>query len=151
MSGGERPLGDADYRALAGFRHALRCFLAFSEEAARAAGLTPSQHQLLLAVRGHAGPGRPSTSDVAESLQLRLHSATELVGRAVAAGLVARDPDPDDARRVLLSLTGDGEARLADLSRLHRDELGRFRGELGALFADLDGPAGSSGRAPSTT
>ena len=64
MSNPDRPLGDRDYRALAEFRHALRRFLAFSEQAARDAGLTPSQHQLLLAVRGHAGPGQPSVSDV---------------------------------------------------------------------------------------
>ena len=54
----DRPLSDADYRSLAEFRHALRRFLAFSEHAARDHGLTPSQHQLLLAIRGHAGPSR---------------------------------------------------------------------------------------------
>lgn len=137
MTVADRPLGDPDYRALAEFRHALRRFLAFSEQAARDAGLTPSQHQLLLAVRGHPGPGLPSISDVAEGLQLRLHSATELAGRAEDAGLLARAHDPLDARRVLLSLTPDGSARLAALSHLHRDELRRFRGELGDLLGDL--------------
>lgn len=130
-------LGDAEYRALAEFRHALRRFLAFSEQAARDAGLTPSQHQLLLAIRGHAGPGPPSTSDVAEGLRLRLHSATELVGRAAAAGLLVREPDPGDGRRVLLSLTPEGAAKLAALSHRHRDELRSFRGELGSLLHDL--------------
>lgn len=138
MTSVERPLGDRDYRALAEFRHTLRRFLAFSEQAARQAGLTPAQHQLLLAVRGHPGPGRPSIGDVAEVLLLRLHSATELAGRAVDAGLLLREHDPDDARRILLSVTAEGASKLAALSHLHRDELRRFRGELGALLGDLD-------------
>jgi hypothetical protein len=33
----------ADYRALAEFRYQIRCFLNFSEQAARAAGLEPQQ------------------------------------------------------------------------------------------------------------
>lgn len=134
----DRALTTSDYRALASFRHALRAFLAFSEDAARAADLTPAQHQLLLAIRGFAGAGPPSTSDVAELLQLRLHSAGELVRRAEGHGLLERSPDPDDARRVLLSLTPAGEAKLAALTHLHRDELRRFRSEMAALLADLD-------------
>ena len=54
---------------------------------ARAAGLTPAQHQLLLAVRGHDGD--PTIGDVAEHLMLRHHSAVELVDRAERAGLLA--------------------------------------------------------------
>jgi hypothetical protein len=54
------PVTDAEYRALAQFRRGLRSFLHFSEEAAYAAGVTPSQHQLLLAVRG-ADPDHPPT------------------------------------------------------------------------------------------
>jgi DNA-binding MarR family transcriptional regulator len=133
----DRPLSDADYRTLAEFRHALRRFLSFSEEAARQAGLSPAQHQLLLAVRGHPGPGEPSIGDVAEVLLLRLHSAGELVGRAEGNGLVARRPDPTDARRVLLHLTPDGEHVLDALSRAHRDELRRFRAEAAALLDEL--------------
>src|SRR5690606_30729116 len=90
------PLSDRDYRALAEFRSALRRFLHFSEQAAREAGITPAQHQLLLAVRGFAGPGTPVVGDLAEALQLRHHSTVELVDRAERAGLVTRVPDPDD-------------------------------------------------------
>src|SRR5437763_248936 len=64
-------LNDADYEALARFRYALRVFLHFSEQAARAEGLTPMQHQLLLAVRGHPGEESPMIAELAESLQLR--------------------------------------------------------------------------------
>lgn len=133
----ERPLTDRDYRSLARFRHALRRFEAFSEEAARNAELTPAQHQLLLAIRGHDDP-LPSTSDIAEMLQVKLNSATELVGRAEANGLVGRAADPRDGRRAVLHLTGHGEAQLAALSVTHRDELRRFRREMNEVLRELD-------------
>ena len=138
----DRPLSDADYRSLAEFRHALRRFLAFSERAAREHGLTPSQHQLLLAIRGHPVTGDPtsgpSLSDLAEVLQLRLHSVGELADRAVENGLVERRTDPDDGRRSLLSLTDEGRGQLDALSVLHRRELRRFRVELAAILDELD-------------
>ena len=133
-----RPMSDRDYRSLARFRHALRTFERFSETAAREAGLTPAQHQLLLAIRGHDGDGPPSVTEVAERLQLKLHSAGELVGRAAANGLVDRFVDPADGRRILLELTPDGEATLAGLSLLHRDELRRFRYEMNDVLRELD-------------
>lgn len=133
-----RPLSDAGYRALARFRYALRRFQRFSETAARQAGLTPAQHQLLLAIRGHDEPDPPSVSDVAERLQLRLHSAGELVRRAEANGLLKRGVDPDDGRRTLLILTDEGEDKLGELSLLHRDELQRFRVEMNALLDELE-------------
>lgn len=132
------PLPDGSYQSLARFRHALRVFERFSEEAARAAGLTPAQHQLLLAIRGHTGDRAPSLTDVAERLQLKLHSAGELVGRAEARGLVVRSADPTDHRRALLALTPTGEEKLAGLSVLHRRELRRFRHELNDVLHELD-------------
>ena len=132
-----RPLSDRDYQSLAAFRRELRRFLAFSEAEAKAAGLTPAHHQLLLAIRGHPG-GPPSISDVADALQLKLHSATELVARAEAKGLVTRQhTDPDDARRAVLGLTDEGAATLAALSEVHRDELRRFRDQLAKLLGPL--------------
>jgi DNA-binding MarR family transcriptional regulator len=131
-----RELSDRDYRSLASFRYALRRFEAFSKGAARAVGLTPAQHQLLLAVRGHA-EATPSTSDVAEMLQIKVHSATELVARAEANGLLERVVDPDDGRRAMLRLTPDGEAKLADLSVSHRAELRRFREEMNDVLREL--------------
>lgn len=133
-------LSPGEYQALAQFRHALRVFLRFSDDAARSAGLTPAQHQLLLSVRGYRGSGAPSASDVAEAMQLRLHSAVELIGRAESAGLVTRHPDPTDGRRQLVELTDAGRARLAHLSRQHRDELRRFRTEMLAVLRELDEP-----------
>jgi DNA-binding MarR family transcriptional regulator len=134
----ERPLSDADYQSLAEFRHALRRFLAFSERAARDHGLTPAQHQLLLAIRGHVGLSAPSITELAEGLQLKLHSAGELVDRAVDNGLVQRHADPADARRSLLSLSAEGRTQLDALSMIHRHELARFRVELHAILDELD-------------
>jgi DNA-binding MarR family transcriptional regulator len=107
----------------------LRSFLHFSEEAAKEAGLTPSQHQLLLAIRGTEGDEAPTIGEIADFLKLRHHSTVELIGRAEIAGLVKRSPDPDDLRRQRLALTKQGADRLDALSALHREELRRFREE----------------------
>lgn len=128
MEADPNDLTDGDYIALAGFRRLLRAFLAFSEDTARAHGIQPAQHQLMLAVRGFEAAGaEPSTGDLAEALSLRLHSTGELVERARANGLVERHHDPADGRRVLVQLTAQGRHALAGLSQLHREELRRFR------------------------
>lgn len=121
------PVSDAEYRALAGFRRSLRSFLYFSEESAREVGLTPAQHQLLVAIRGTPDGSAPSITEVADALKLRHHSAVELVDRAERSGLVTRSPDPLDGRRQRLRLTLGGEEKLAVLAALHREELRRFR------------------------
>ena len=133
-----RPMSDVEFRTLARFRHALRAFTHFSEAAARAAGLTPAQHQLLLAIRGHPHGMPAPMADVAQMLQVRLHSVGELVDRAEAKGLVERVADPADHRRALLTLTSLGEEQLGQLSVLHRDELKRFRHELNDVLRELD-------------
>lgn len=114
---------ERDYATLLGFRTELRRFLHWSEEQARASGLTPAQHQLMLAVKGHPDPLGPTIGDVAGYLALRHHSAVELVGRAEKAGLIGRQRDSVDHRVVHLRLTADGEERIQRLSRLHLEEL----------------------------
>ena len=96
---------DDDYRRLLSLRTGLRRFLRWSERRAQAAGLTPTQHQLLLAVRGHADPRGPTVGDVADHLLLRHHSAVGLIDRAEAAGLVTRRPDADNQSVIRLHLT----------------------------------------------
>ena len=123
-------LHQRDYAALAAVRYRIRRFLVFSEDAARAAGIEPQQHQLLLAIRGLPAGLAPDVTSVAERLQIRHNSAVELVRRAAAAGLVKRTPDPADARRVALSLTRRGSQSLERLSRLHRTELADAGDEL---------------------
>ncbi|GLV56751.1 MarR family transcriptional regulator [Dictyobacter sp. S3.2.2.5] len=116
-------LTDNDYSALSEFRYAIRRFLHFSEEAARATGLEPQQHQLLLAVKGLSLRGSPTIRDIAERLQLRHHSTVELLDRMAEHGLIERTRDTVDQRRVLITLTPAGEDILKKLSLLHRTEL----------------------------
>lgn len=118
-------LTDRDFERLLRFRDELRRFLHWSEAAAKDLGLTPAQHQLLLAVRGHPG-GDPSIGDIADHLMLRHHSAVELVDRAEAADLVRRVADADDHRIVRLTLTARGNRLLTRLSAAHIEELSRF-------------------------
>ena len=117
-------LTDSDYRSLAEFRHVLRRFLAFSEEAARKAGLASQQHQVLLAIKGFGGS--LTVGDLAEKLVIKPHSAVGLVDRLVEAGLVRRSANSDDRRTVWLSLTPAAEKLLVSLSRSHREELRRL-------------------------
>jgi DNA-binding MarR family transcriptional regulator len=113
----------AEYRALAEFRYRVRCFLRFSEAAARAAGLAPQQHQLLLAVRGIPGTDAPTIGALAERLQLRHHSTVELVDRMEARGLVRRARRGGDRRQVRVELAPRGARLLPRLSLAHRAEL----------------------------
>ncbi|HEY1688236.1 MAG TPA: helix-turn-helix domain-containing protein [Solirubrobacteraceae bacterium] len=125
-------LSDADYRRLLAFRTELHGFLHWSEQAAGRAGLTPALHQLLLAVKGHPGDEAPSVADVATALHMRHHSAVELAQRAEAAGLLTRERDAVDHRRMRLALTALGETQLEALTREH---LPRIRALASALEA----------------
>ena len=108
-------MDDGDYLSVAEFRSALRRFLRRTEKIARASGLTPQRYLLLLMIKGAPdGSGRATVTQLAERLQLAQSTVTELVGRAEAAGLVAREPSDVDGRVALLHLTGEGERRLAD-------------------------------------
>jgi DNA-binding MarR family transcriptional regulator len=128
---------DEDYRRLLAFRSGLRRFLATSDSQARAAGLTPAQHQLLLAVRGHPGARGPTVGEAASHLLISHNAAVQLVDRAQAAGLVERVSDPDNWRVVRLRLTPTGRARLRDLSALHLSELAQLEPAIRALWNAL--------------
>ena len=112
-----------DYEALARFRYQLRRFLSFSEAAAQKAGLTPQQHQALLAIKGFSGPDPISVGELAQFLLIRHHTTVELIDRMTKLGLLKRVVDGADSRRVLLKLTTKGELKLRTLSRIHFEEL----------------------------
>jgi DNA-binding MarR family transcriptional regulator len=114
---------EPDYRGLAELRHQIRRFLKFSERAARAAGVEPQQHQLLLAIRGLPEGQRPTIGVLAERLQLAHHTVVGLVDRLEAAKLVRRCASAEDGREILLGITGGGERLLRSLSLAHRAEL----------------------------
>jgi DNA-binding MarR family transcriptional regulator len=120
------------YAAAAEFRAALRRFLRRSEDAARAGGLTPRQHLLLLQIAG-SDEGQTTVSGLVETLALTQSAVTELVQRAEQAGLVERAASSADGRVMHLSLTAEGAERLA---RVH-DELGPERAELRRVIDEL--------------
>src|SRR5436853_6991858 len=104
----ERLTAEAAMRG-AEFRSALRRFLRRSERVARASGLTPQRHLLLLMIKGAPDGREQSTvTELSERLQLAQSTVTELVSRAEEAGLVAREQSQTDARVAHLRLTEDG-------------------------------------------
>lgn len=130
-------LSKAEYELLSAFRYALRQFLRFSEEAARAAGVEPQQHQALLAIKGYPARDRITIGELADQLQIKHHSAVGLADRLVANGLAARTADAHDRRQVYLALTPHGEALLEQLAAAHKEELRRLEPEIRALLARL--------------
>ena len=130
-------LPDDVYRRLLSLRTGLRHFERWSEQQARTAGLTPAQHQLQLAIRGHGDPKGPTVGEVADYLLLRHHSAVGLIDRADADGLVCRTRDEEDHRVVRLRLTSTGAERLEALSTLHLEELERLASQLPGVWEGL--------------
>ncbi len=124
----------SDYRALAEFRYQLRCFVHFSEDAARHAGIEPQQHQLLLALKGKPAEQEARIAYLAERLQIQHHSAVELVDRLVRKGLISRTRGNLDRREVHVELTVRGERVLSELTLHTRAEL---RSAAPALVATL--------------
>lgn len=114
---------EVDYRALAEFRHQVRRFTVFSEQQARAAGLEPQQHQLLLAIKGLPEGLRPTISELAQRLALKHHTVVGLVDRLALAGMVERTRNELDQREILLGITVRGQRVLRVLSLAHEAEL----------------------------
>ena len=130
------PLEKNDYVMLAEFRHALRRFLHVAEKGAREAGLTPQQHQLLLATIGRPGRDWATIGELAEALRIRHPGAVGLVNRCARAGLVRRVPDEHDRRQVRVELTERGHDILAQVTERNRSELSILRKALNLPFLD---------------
>lgn len=121
------------YRPAAKFRAELRRFLRRSEDCARANGITPRQHHLLLQIAG--APDETTTvSELVESLALTQSAVTELVQRAESSGLVQRAASTMDARVVHLTLTPLGASKLAVV----HEALGPERAQLKRMIDALD-------------
>ena len=139
---------EADYRYLLALRTELRRFLRWSEEQAVANGVTPAQHQLMLAIRGHGETtGPPTIGDLAGYLLLRHNSVVGLVDRAESAGLVRRERDPFDHRVVRVRLTPSGARRIEQMSAMHLEALGRMKQTVRAAREGLQGAAAGEGLA----
>lgn len=127
------PIAKTEYESIAAFRYAIRRFQRFSEQAARREGITPQQHQLLLAIKGYPGREHASVSELADRMQMRQHSMVGLIDRTEAQGLVRRQSGEVDRRQVFIHLTPTGEEKLLKLSVQHRRELRTMREALLAV------------------
>ena len=68
-------------------------------------------------------PHPPSIGEVASTLTIDPSTASRLVDQRVADGLLARSPDPEDRRRVVLRLTTAGESLIAEVAASRREML----------------------------
>lgn len=125
--GSANALTKRDYEFLAAFRAAVRRFSRFSEEGARALGVPPQQHQVLLCIMGTPGRDWASIGEIAEFLQVRHHTAVGLIDRCVAGELVVRRASAKDRRQVQVVLTPYGNQVLETLSARNLRELQTLR------------------------
>ncbi|HEY3889551.1 MAG TPA: MarR family transcriptional regulator [Caulobacteraceae bacterium] len=129
-------LDSEHYQGLAGFRQALRRFLAASEAISRRAGVTQQQYQAMLAVR--TWPSASMTmKDLSEQLLLTHHAAVQQVNRLAKAGLVERTPSSTDRRSVHLKLSPDGAALIDALAAQHLEEIQRQEPQLARSLRQL--------------
>jgi DNA-binding MarR family transcriptional regulator len=133
-----KKLRKEDYELLADFRYHLRQFLGFSEEAALSIGLTPQQHQALLAVIGFPGRDRITIGELAERLRIKHHSAVGLVDRMISQGLLVREESAEDHRQVYVHLTPSGLDKIEKLSQAHRWELAQIGRGLRELLEQIE-------------
>ncbi len=127
-----------EYEVLAEFRYTLRRFMSFSENAAKEVGITPQQHQALLAIRGFPGREQITIRELSDRLQIKHHSAVGLLNRLEAERLITRSPARDDRRKVFICLTARGVSILERLSDIHRQELQRLTPQLRSLLRGIN-------------
>ncbi|MES2072647.1 MAG: MarR family winged helix-turn-helix transcriptional regulator [Pseudomonadota bacterium] len=129
-------LAKSDFETLSNFRYQMRRFEHFSENAARAEGITPLQYLLLLHIKGFPGRDWASVGELAERLQAQQHGVVALVSRCEAAGLVQRKLSTTDRRQVEVHLLKHGEEVLTHLAALHKAELKSLEGKFAVPAID---------------
>ncbi|SRR5258708_10448873 len=113
-----------DYLALAEFRYLLRKFLRFSKDFLRAnGGVNPEQYEALLAIKAFASSEGVTISQLSERLQIKHHSAVNIVDRLVEQKLITRETAESDRRQRHLGLTAKGEKFIEELAGVHRKEI----------------------------
>ncbi|MFC6604640.1 MarR family winged helix-turn-helix transcriptional regulator [Ectobacillus funiculus] len=111
------------YEYLGEFRYQLRKFQKFSDSAAQRLGLTPQQHQLILAIQGYPGRDFATPRELAERLQITHHACVGLIDRCEQLEFVSRRENPEDGRSVLIEVTPKGIQILEKLSEIHLEEI----------------------------
>src|SRR5215218_7169803 len=108
----------------------------------RAHGLEPGWHDVLATLRRTGPPHRLRPSEFTTSLMLTSSGTTKRLDRLEQAGLITREPDPDDRRGTLITLTEAGhelldtaiEAHVANEHRLLAALSGAEQRELAGLL-----------------
>ena len=120
-----------DYEGLANFRYLLRKFLRFSKDFLTDNGhLSPEQYEALLAIKAFSAVGGLDISQLSERLQVRHHSAVNIVDRLAERKLVTRETGETDRRRRHVQLTAKGEKLIEELAAEHRKEIGGRSAEM---------------------
>lgn len=122
------------------FRYELRRFLRSNEDAARDAGITAQQYQLLLHTQGFAGREWASIGELAQRLQTQPHAAVTMVTRCEEAGLVRRQPSDVDGRLVEVHLTAKGRHCLQRVAQRLGSELATLSGVIARAKSGTPGP-----------
>jgi len=102
--------------------------LAKVEAALKAQGLPPlAWYDVLLELERSGAPMRPHALE--SELLLAQYNLSRLLDRMEAAGLVARNPDPQDGRGRLVTLTGAGQAMRRAMWPVYAEAIGAAVGE----------------------
>jgi len=120
-------LSKTQFTALSEFRFQLARFLRFSERASRAAGIMPTQYLLLLHIRGFQGREFATVGELAQRLQSSPHGTAALISRCERSGLVTKQRNAEDARRVEIQLTARGKRLVEEVAKQHSEELRQLR------------------------
>jgi DNA-binding MarR family transcriptional regulator len=104
-------------------------------------GLEPWEFDVLAALRRQGPPYELSPGALLRATLVTSGTMTNRIDRLEQAGLVRRDPDPQDKRGVLITLTAAGRSRvddaLADLLRAEQALLASLPAESRGVLADL--------------
>ena len=88
----------------------------FPEAFGRELDISSAQYAVLIATAHIQGTRGTGIRQLADHMHLPAPHVTTTVGRLVAAGLLAKRPNPEDGRGVLVSLASEGEAALERLA-----------------------------------
>jgi DNA-binding MarR family transcriptional regulator len=124
----KKTLSKKEFETLSDFRYQLRRFMRFSEQITQDHGITHLQYLVLLHIKGYSEREWATIGELAERLQSHHHGVVSLVSRCEKLGLVYRQQNESDRRVVEVHLTPEGEKMVAQLARMHRDELLNLQG-----------------------
>jgi DNA-binding MarR family transcriptional regulator len=96
-------------------------------------GLEGGWHDVLATLRRQGPPYRLRVTDLTDATMLTSSGTTKRLDKLEQAGLVVREPDPNDRRGTLISLT---DAGLAAIDATTADHLANERRLLATLTAD---------------